>query len=129
MGSLRDIIAGALSPASEAYQARTERKKAETLANVEADVKRMQANAEAIREGRKADENWELASIKNSSFKDELWSIVFAIVFLGSFVPYIQEYVAIGIYQINSYPPWFQFLFASIVLAAFGIRYVRRKGW
>ena len=88
----------------------------------------MQANADAVREGRKADENWELASIKNSSWKDELWSIVFAVVFIGSFLPYVQEYVAVGIKQIDSYPQWFQFLFSSIVLAAFGIRMWRRKG-
>lgn len=124
----KDIISGLFAPASDAYQARTERKKAEHLANVEADVRRMEANAQAIREGRKQDENWELASIKNSGFKDELWSIVFAIVFIGSFLPYIQEYVANGIQQITSYPQWFQFLFSSIVLAAFGIRVWRRKG-
>jgi len=126
--SLGGIIQGALKPASEAFTARQERKKEELIANVEADIRRLEVNAGALREGRKADENWELASINNSGFKDELWSIVFAVVFLGSFLPYVQEYVAVGIAQIDSYPQWFQFLFSSIVLAAFGIRMWRRKG-
>jgi hypothetical protein len=125
---IKNIIAGALAPVSEAYQARTERKKAEHLANVESDIKKLQANLGAINEGRKADENWELASIKNSGWKDELWSIVFAIVFICSFIPFLQEYAQTGIDQISGYPQWFQFLFSSIVLAAFGIRLWRRKG-
>ena len=122
------LIQGAFKPASDAFKARTERKTVEHVANIEADVKRMQANADAVREGRKADENWELASIQNSGWKDELWSVVFALVFIGSFLPYVQGYVEEGIRQIDSYPQWFQFLFSSIVLAAFGIRMWRRKG-
>ncbi len=120
-------IREAIAPASEAYQARTTRKKEEFIANVEADAKRLQANAVALSQGRKADESWELKSIDNSGWKDELWSLVFAAVFVGSFVPKLQDYVQVGIDQISAYPPWFQFLFSSIVLASFGIRYWRRR--
>lgn len=125
---LGDILSGALKPASDAFQARTERKKAEHLANVQADVQKLQMTADALSEGRTVDSQWELQSIKNSGWKDELWSVVFAMVFIGSFLPYIQDYVARGIEQISSYPQWFQFLFSSIVLAAFGIRMWRRRG-
>lgn len=115
-------------PASEAYQARTERKKAEKVAAIEADVAKLEANKQAIKEGRQADADWELASLKNSGWKDELWSLIFAIVFIGSFVPVMQDFVQVGIEQITAYPEWFRFLFSSIVLAAFGIRLWRRLG-
>lgn len=117
-----------LAPASDAYQARQERKKAETLADIEHDIRVLEENAKAIAEGRAADISWELESIRNSGWKDELWSLIFAAVFVGSFLPGVQDHVQIGIEQITSYPDWFRFLFSSIVLAAFGIRLWRRIG-
>jgi len=123
-----DWLKSIFAPASEAYQARQERKREEKIAAIQQDIATLEANAKAIADGREADTRWELASIQNSGWKDELWSLVFAAVFVGSFLPGVQDHVQVGIQQITSYPEWFRFLFSSIVLAAFGIRLWRRLG-
>ncbi len=127
---IKDLLTGGVvEAASGAFQARTLRKRDERIATIEADSKRLADNAKALRDGRDHDANWELASIKNSSWKDEMWAVLFAMMVSASFLPWTQEYAQKGIDQISGYPPWFQFIFGSVVLASYGIRYARRKGW
>src|SRR5690606_38587130 len=123
-----DWIKTIIATESEASQARQAHKRMDMIAAIQQDIATLEANAKAIADGREADTRWELASIQNSGWKDELWSLVFAAVFVGSFLPGVQDHVQVGIQQITSYPEWFRFLFSSIVLAAFGIRLWRRLG-
>lgn len=126
MNWLKAIGGAIVGPVVGYFTSRGERKTKEKLAKIDADIARMHANKQAISEGRKADVDWELLSIKNSSHKDELWTYWFFGVATATFVPALQPYVRNGIDILGSYPEWFTWAWLSVVLSAFGIRTWRR---
>jgi hypothetical protein len=124
---ITDWISGLFKPASDAYAAKVaaDAQKAATQAQV---TEQAQTQATEVQlENIKADEQWEAAAQAKSGWKDELWTLGFFGVFVGSFIPGLQQYVAIGIQQLTTYPYWFMLLFSSAVMASFGIRFWRRK--
>ena len=76
-------------------------------------------------EGR--DHAWELESIRNSGWKDELVIIVLTIPLVLVFIPFTQPYVETGFQHLEMTPDWYRFLILSIYGATFGIRLWRRK--
>ena len=76
-------------------------------------------------EGR--DHAWELESIRNSGWKDELVIIVLTIPLVLVFIPFTQPYVETGFRHLEMTPDWYRFLILSIYGATFGIRLWRRK--
>jgi hypothetical protein len=84
-----------------------------------------QAKMEVIKQGGQ----WEdkMAEGSMSSWKDEFWTIVFAIplicVFYGAmFDPTIIEKVEQAFQALESLPEWYQYLLFMAVSASFGIR-------
>lgn len=122
-----EFLGGLLKPAAEAYKARQERKQALEQAEHESDMAAERAWQEWRVKNIESDAAWETESIRNSGVKDDVWTYAFVAVFIGGFIPGLQEYVAIGIQQLDSYPTWFQIVFVSVIGAAFGIRFWRRK--
>ena len=86
----------------------------------EAQTKRAEAS-----EGRDAD--WELESIRNSGWKDEMVIIILSIPMVGTFIPGIQPYIQTGFDQLGTTPEWYRWLVVMIYAATFGIRVWRRK--
>lgn len=121
------ILGALIAPAAEAFKARAARKQAQEQAVHETDIAKEEAWREYAKQNIDADVVWETEAQKQSGWKDELWSLVFAGVFVGSFVPVVQDYVMVGIMQLDAYPHWFQVVFVSVILAAFGIRFWRRN--
>ncbi|MAN62773.1 MAG: hypothetical protein CMI60_12600 [Parvibaculum sp.] len=76
-------------------------------------------------EGR--DHAWELESIRNAGWKDELVIIVLTIPLVLVFIPFTQPYVETGFQHLEMTPDWYRFLILSIYGATFGIRLWRRK--
>lgn len=76
-------------------------------------------------EGR--DHAWELESIRNSGWKDELVIIVLTIPLVLVFIPFTQPFVETGFRHLEMTPDWYRFLILSIYGATFGIRLWRRK--
>jgi hypothetical protein len=76
-------------------------------------------------EGRDAD--WELESIRNSGWKDELVLIVISLGMVGVFVPPLQPYILDGFNALQQTPEWYRWLIMMIYAATFGIRIWRRK--
>lgn len=124
---LLDVLSGLFKPASDAYKARVDAKAAEAAATAAVVQQKQAIDKDVEIENLKADEQWEDGAQKNSGWKDELWTLGFFGVFIGSFIPVLQTYVAVGIAQLSTYPPWFMLLFSSAVLASFGIRFWRRR--
>lgn len=58
------------------------------------------------------------------SWKDEYLVIIMSLPFIASFIPKIQDYVAVGWTYISAAPDWYQWAFLGIISATFGLR-----GW
>jgi len=82
------------------------------------------ARAEAS-EGR--DHEWEVESIRNSGWKDELVIIVLTIPLVMVFVPQLAPYVLEGFKILETTPDWYRWMIVMIYAATFGIRVWRRK--
>lgn len=76
-------------------------------------------------EGR--DHEWELLAIQNSGWKDEYVTILMSIPLVLVFIPKMQPYILDGFTALESTPVWYQVLAATILAAAVGIRWWRRK--
>lgn len=76
-------------------------------------------------EGR--DHDWEMMSIQNSGWKDELVLIVLTIPMILVFIPGFEVYVAKGFDHLAETPEWYRWLIMMIYAATFGIRIWRRK--
>ncbi len=71
-----------------------------------------------------ADINWDLTQIEASkgSWKDELWTVVFAIVFMMNFIPYFNPWVKQGWETLGSIDTFWKSVFATAIGAAFSTR-------
>lgn len=86
-----------------------------------------EAEISAVREGRSLDNLWELESLKNSGWKDEMWSILFAIPAFAVFIPGLAPYIKQGFEILDSSTPeWYRWMLMIIVGSAFGVRIWRR---
>lgn len=76
---------------------------------------------------KKAMENksdWEAESVKASasSWKDELWTVLFVAIIGACFVPSMQTYVEHGFKVLDTTPNWFQIAIGMSISASFGIK-------
>jgi len=76
-------------------------------------------------EGR--DHEWEIESIRNSGWKDELVIIVLTFPLVLVFIPAFAPFVLEGFRVLDTTPDWYRWMIISIYLATFGIRVWRRK--
>ena len=75
-------------------------------------------------EGR--DHEWELASIRNSGWKDEWVLIVLSIPMILVFIPWTQPFILTGFESLATTPLWYRTTVMTIYLATFGLRLWRR---
>lgn len=84
-------------------------------ANVDAGIKRLGKRGDA-------DIAWEDTSLKQSGWKDEFWTIVIAIPMVMCFIPGLVQYVIAGFEALEQTPKWYQYLIATAVASAFGVK-------
>lgn len=73
--------------------------------------------------------NWDMIQAQNSgrSWKDELWTLIFAAPLIAIFIPVLQPYVIDGFAALNTQvPDWYLAFVAIAVSAAFGYREIVR---
>jgi len=68
--------------------------------------------------------DWELESAKAAatSWKDELWTVLFVVIIAACFFPSSQPYVFEGFRALEETPNWFQIAIGMSVSASFGIK-------
>jgi hypothetical protein len=76
-------------------------------------------------EGR--DHDWEIESVRNSGWKDELVILVLTVPLVLVFIPQMAPYVLQGFEILETTPDWYRWLILVIYSATFGIRIWRRK--
>ena len=106
-------------------------KKRQLKADIEMEILRGKAAYESAKtqraensEGR--DHEWEMASLKNSGWKDEWVLIVLSIPMILVFIPWTQPFIVLGFEALAGTPIWYRIMVATIYFATFGIRMVRR---
>ncbi len=107
-------------------------KKQELKQEVELEIIRGKAEYEKAKTLRAAqsegrDHEWELASIRNSGWKDELVIVVLTIPLVLVFIPYTSTFVLDGFKILDTTPDWYRWMIVMIYAATFGIRVWRRK--
>jgi len=84
----------------------------------------------AIEQARATHEmDWDMLQAQNSgrSWKDELWTLIFAAPLVAIFIPSLQPYVIDGFTALNTeVPDWYLAFVAIAVSAAFGYREIVR---
>ena len=67
---------------------------------------------------------WEKVHAKGSqtSWKDEFWTIIFAVPLVMGFIPGMKVYADAGFEALTTMPEWYQYTLVTMVLASFGIR-------
>ena len=111
------FITPLIAPIADYFSKRTEAKKEVKIKQIERVVN--------------ADDKlaaWEEIQANNSgtSWKDEFWTVVFAIPLLMCFVPHLTPYVHQGFIVLGNTPEWYQYTLITLVLASVGIRNIRR---
>jgi hypothetical protein len=109
------------------YRDRQKLKHERELAKLKGKIAWEEAKTRRASESEGRDHDWELESIRNSGWKDELVIIVLTIPLVLVFVPFTQPYVEEGFKQLALTPDWYRWLIMMIYAATFGIRLWRRK--
>ena len=132
---LFSFFGGKIIPSAAEYFTKREERKAKLqelehlreLAKLEGKIAWEQALTKRAYESEGRDHEWELESIRNSGWKDELVLIILSLGMVGSFVPGLQPYVIAGFDALAQTPDWYRWLIVMIYAATFGIRVWRRK--
>lgn len=98
---------------------KTEQKGKIQAAKVAAQVKRIEAQATN-------EANYDLEALRQTqySYKDEVALVVVLAPFIGSFLPWTQEYVAKGWVHLSTHAPdWYTYAFLGAIGASMGIRW------
>lgn len=86
-----------------------------------------QAKSDRAAQSEGRDHDWELESVRNSGWKDELVIVVLSIPLIGVFIPGVEVFIAKGFEHLEGTPEWYRWLVMMIYAATFGIRIWRRK--
>ena len=117
--SLISPLANVATTWMEGRQKKAEAEARIESAKVEAQIKRIEKSAEA-----EADYDLEALRQTQYSYKDEIALIVILAPFVGSFLPWTQEYVAKGWEHLSKHAPdWYTYAFLGAIGASMGIRW------
>lgn len=62
------------------------------------------------------------ADATDNSWKDEWFSVIFGLWFIGNFIPYFDEYYDHAYQRLSAAPDWLTYTFMSIVAASYGFK-------
>jgi uncharacterized protein YdcH (DUF465 family) len=100
-------------------RAKSESKARIAEARVEAEIQQIQTTAQAVTD-------YDIQALKETrySLKDEVALAVVIMPFIGSFLPWTQEYVKEGFVFLQQHAPdWYSYVFCGAIAASMGIRW------
>ena len=120
--NLLSLLGGVPQALVEYLNKRSELKATQRLRLAELENALHQKKLENIAKAEDHEAAWNIAQIANSGWKDEYWTIVLSIPFIGCFIPFLQGYIIQGFEVIKMTPPWYQYFVGIAVAAAFGFQ-------
>jgi hypothetical protein len=115
VSSVSSIAGGVL----ENRRIKTEARARVEVARVEAEIKQIENAAQTVAD-------YDIQALKETrySWKDEVALIVVLAPFIGSFLPWTQEYVALGWQHLTAHAPdWYGYIFCGAIAGSMGIRW------
>ena len=110
------------SPVTEWVKHRGEVKKIEREGEIKLKTLSIEKQAEAVSKQEDNVQAWELASIKNSGWKDEYLTLVLTIPAILCFIPGMADIVSAGFVALQHTPTWYQVCLMVAVGSAFGVK-------
>ena len=115
VSSVSSIAGGVL----ENRRIKTEARARVEVARVEAEIKQIENAAQTVAD-------YDIQALKETrySWKDEVALIVVLAPFIGIFLPWTQEYVALGWQHLTAHAPdWYGYIFCGAIAGSMGIRW------
>lgn len=112
-------VSGVAQGVVEARAAKSAAKARLAEAKLAAEIKMLEKRADS-------ETDWDLEALRQTqySYKDEVALAVILAPFIGSFLPWTQEYVAQGWRHLNEHAPsWYTATFCAAIAASMGIRW------
>jgi len=90
--------------------------------------KKQEAKDNHIAKKIEQDGDWESIHAKGAqhSWKDEFWTIIFAIPMVLAFIPGMELWVAKGFAALSNTPEWYRWSIAALVGSSVGIRNIKQ---
>jgi len=91
------------------------------IAKVNAQIKQIERTAES-------EINYDIEALRQQqySWKDEFALLVITFPFIGSFLPWTQEFVMLGWDYVSRAPEWYSYTFIGAISASLGIRWATK---
>jgi len=113
--------------AADVYLQKQSLKHEAVMAKLKGKIAWQEALTRRASESEGRDHEWEVESIRNSGWKDELVIVVLTVPMVLVFVPGFEVYIMKGFEHLANTPEWYRWLIMMIYSATFGIRLWRRK--
>lgn len=100
--------------------------KAENKANIE--QAKVNAQIRGIERTAESEINYDIEALRQQqySWKDEFALLVITLPFIGSFLPWTQEFVMLGWDYVSRAPEWYSYTFIGAISASLGIRWATK---
>ena len=100
--------------------------KAENKAKIE--EAKVNAQIRGIERTAESEINYDIAALRQQqySWKDEFALLVITLPFIGSFLPWTQEFVMLGWDYVSRAPEWYSYTFIGAISASLGIRWATK---
>jgi uncharacterized protein YdcH (DUF465 family) len=100
--------------------------KAENKAKIE--EAKVNAQIRGIERTAESEINYDIEALRQQqySWKDEFALLVITLPFIGSFLPWTQEFVMLGWDYVSRAPEWYSYTFIGAISASLGIRWATK---
>ena len=118
-----NLVLQAVSGIAGSYM---ETRKVKATAKAEIASAKVKAQITQIERRATAETNYDIEALRQTqySWKDEVALVVILGPFVGSFLPWTQDYVAQGWVHLNDHAPeWYSYTFMAAIAASMGIRW------
>lgn len=118
----KGILGSALSGLSKYLENRRALKDTEITSRIKLMRASTEAKVQLMKAGLAGDIAWENTAQMNAGWKDEMWTVLFALPFGACFIPTCAPWVQQGFHAINAMPDWYMGLASVVIGSAFGVR-------
>ena len=121
LGPIISLVSAPVKSYMEERTAKVQSKAKIAEAKVNAEIKRIEKTADS-------EINYDVEALKQQqySYKDEFALLVITMPFIGSFLPWTQEYVMLGWDYVSRAPEWYSYTFIGAISASLGIRWATK---
>jgi uncharacterized protein YdcH (DUF465 family) len=121
LGPIVSLVSAPVKSYMEERTAKVQSKAKIAEAKVNAEIKRIEKTADS-------EINYDIEALKQQqySYKDEFALLVITMPFIGSFLPWTQEYVMLGWEYVSNAPEWYSYTFIGAISASLGIRWATK---